>query len=818
MKPYIGILIDSFWEAVNNKVLWALLIGWSILLVCLAPFGYVSERSFQLSSNDIGQRTQLIKKLAKGIDGQGSESIQAFATALDDEFASKISKASKDNGPFIRASELAEELNEVLKSREIFSEEAFPTAKRRKRLEPLIETPAEELAESDVEELNRELLQLAFPLELSSPGGEKLWLGYAGFKIGSPLPVNRRQMREFLEPVVLQVIIKLGLAVLAVFIAIIVTSPIIPDTFRSGSLHLLLSKPISRIWLYLSKFFGGTIFVLVNIAFVLIGLYLIAGLRFEIWNEGLLLCIPLLLFVFIIFYAVSGLAGLLWGNAIVCVVCCMLFWFSCFCFGFARGLMQPSVEINSQITRIKKIDDQLTAVTENGAFNVWNEEFGVWQPGIESEGGGPRRTYGPIYDAEHGRVLVKSFIRNPFGPAFARSRKLSIISVDDEADSTTSETLADKAETPQAAAAGDEADTEAESELKAGEREEDTVQGVAESVKEARNKPLWSSDPGPEIPAQLFDIVRMGPEVIAVCRGGLYRLDLEQLEMIEASEKSLFGLLNFGSWASNTAFKNIAPSGYILSENSNAAATQDGSGLVVFSSGKIDLLTLNDDGQFQVAVSTELKDGADNTEATLVQMNQDYCVIIRDGLPVKILDSELATKSTIELDDEQEVKQIAWVPGKNQLTIVTHSGDLLLLDCDNETLSDYDIPVSGKISSADWISKQELWVGVQPNAAALIDTSTMQVKRSLDPKPSTLESIYNWGVYPLYVVLPKPAALDDAMLYVLSGNETQSLNGITNDLQAAQLELDVWTPIFSNLGFVIFTLGVSCLYVARKEF
>ncbi|MEM8733324.1 MAG: ABC transporter permease, partial [Planctomycetota bacterium] len=786
MKPYIGILIDSFWEAVNNKVLWALLIGWSILLICLAPFGYVSERSFQLSSNDIDQRSQLIKKLAKGVDGQGPESIRAVAGVIDDDFKTKISKASKDNGPFIRASELAEELNDALKSRELYSEEAFPTAQRRKRLKPLIETPTDDLAEADVEELNRELLQLAFPLELSSPGGEKLWLGYAGFKIGSPLPVNRRQMREFLEPVVLQVIIKLGLAVLAVFIAIIVTSPIIPDTFRSGSLHLLLSKPISRIWLYLSKFFGGTIFVLVNIAFVLIGLYLIAGMRFEIWNEGLLLCIPLLLFVFIIFYAVSGLAGLLWGNAIVCVVSCMVFWFGCFCFGFARGLMQPSVEINSQITRVAKIDDQLTAVTESGAFNVWNEKFEVWQPGIQSEGGGPRRTYGPIFDEERGNVLVKSFIRNPFGPAFARSRKLSIISVRESATQGEPE----QETQPTAEESGEEESDTTESEVVVDtEDADDEDQGIAQSVKEARNKALWSADPGPEIPAQLFDIVRMGPEVIAVCRGGLYRLDLEQLEMIEASEKSLFGLLNFGSWASNTAFKNIAPSGYILTENSNAAATQDGSGLVVFSSGKVDLLTLNDEGQFEVAVSTELKDeGADNTEATLVQMNQDYCVIIRDGLPVTILNAELTAQGSVELEDEQEVKQVAWIPNSNQLTVVTHSGDLLLLDCDKETISDYDIPVSGKVSSADWMSETELWVGVQPNAAAQIDVSTMQVKRKLVPQPSMLESIYNWAVYPLYVILPKPAALDDAMLYVLSGNETQSLNGITNDLEAAQLE------------------------------
>ena len=110
---------------------------------------------------------------------------------------------------------------------------------------PLIESAEHhDLDTNEAEELNRELLQQAFPLELSNPRGEHLWIGYAGFKIGDPLPVSRRQIRQFIEPVLLAGIIKFGLGILAVFVAIVVTSPMIPDTFRSGSLHLLLSKPI----------------------------------------------------------------------------------------------------------------------------------------------------------------------------------------------------------------------------------------------------------------------------------------------------------------------------------------------------------------------------------------------------------------------------------------------------------------------------------------------------------------------------------------------------------------------------------------------
>ncbi len=61
MKPYFAILIDSFWEAVANRVLWVLLIGWTLVLAGLAPFGYVTERSFKLVSSDI-DNVDLLKK------------------------------------------------------------------------------------------------------------------------------------------------------------------------------------------------------------------------------------------------------------------------------------------------------------------------------------------------------------------------------------------------------------------------------------------------------------------------------------------------------------------------------------------------------------------------------------------------------------------------------------------------------------------------------------------------------------------------------------------------------------------------------------
>jgi ABC-type transport system involved in multi-copper enzyme maturation permease subunit len=824
MIPYIGILIDSFWEAVGNKVLWALLIGWSIILLALAPFGYISERSFQLSSADIESRTALVEKLAKAAKGQGGKSIQAVVRKLDDDFLARISEnqGENDRNDQIKSSELAQELNVAVNARGLYSEESFPTAKRRKRLEPLIETPADELTSVDLEELNRELLQLAFPLELNGPRGEQLWIGYAGFKIGEPLPVSRRQISQFLEPLFLGIVIKLGLGILAVFVAIIVTSPIIPDTFRSGSLHLLLSKPISRIWLYLSKFFGGCTFVLMNISFVLLGLYLIAGFRFAIWNEGLLACIPLLLFVFVIFYSVSGLAGLIWGNAIVSVVACLIFWFACFSAGFIHDLMMPQVDLMPRISRIRPIEGYLTVVNEKGDFNVWNEEFAVWQPGIKSENGGQSRTFGPIYDEGRRQIILKSFFRVPFGNPFARSRKLSLISLDNvnssdqvqvETDSPSQNMPAGTDEPNQGEQAG--ANSKSGEQIEAAEIRvagKNSTNG-ASSASQAREMPLWMSDPGPDLPAQVFELLSVGDTILVVCRGGIFRLDLQKLELIEASEKALMGLKI--PWLSKSAFENIAPKDYYLSDNSYAAVTAAADGLIVYSSGNLDHLKLRPKG-LELISNTKL-DG-DGTEAAIAQMNADYCVVARDGLPLEVLDSNLRSVAKVELGDEAKVKQMAWVPESNSLAIITHTGELLKLDCETSQIVDFDLPLNDNITCMTWLDASRAYVGVQPNRVYLVDLQLGTVIEKFVPHSSMLELIYRFAIDPIYTIMPKPAALDNAMTYLLSGSETQTMNIVTNDLEAAQLELDIWTPVVSNLAFVVFALGVSCLYVNRKEY
>ncbi len=795
MRPYLAILVDSYWEAVGNRVLWALLVCWSIVIVSLAPFGLVIEQSFELSSRDVQNRDALLQKMVRAAKGQGTQTAKAVMRCLPSDVVEDLRKRNSDspndqNSRRISSSRIATILNDVLDQPELYSKESFPAAELRSNIKPLIERPTSSLGREELRELNRKLLQLAFPSELHTPRGELIWIGYAGLKIGEPLGLDRRFLREIIESRVLTIIIKLGLGMATVFVAIVVTSPMIPDTFKSGSLHLLLSKPISRPLLYLFKFFGGSVFVLINITFLIVGLFLIVGWRFGIWNPGVLACIPLLLFVFIIFYSVSALVGIIWGNSVICVVACLVFWLFCTVIGALRGGFLPAVEIAPQIVRFHQVEDQLLTVTQGGSLNIWNKQYSVWQPAVDIDRMHNGRILGPIFDHQRQQLLLRADERAPFGMFWAASRKMSIVTLQSDNEPTSNH-----------AAPASSASTSS----------------VPKSIEEAREKSLWLVDAGPELPGLMIDFLQMGDEVVAVTRSEIRRLDRTKVELAEASEKLFFGFRPPVVGAADP-FVVATPSDYTIDETVSVAVAPNGQQLFVYHSSSLDVLTFSTKTKM-FDVTYKLKLDGEGSEAAILAANDEFCLVARDGLPIKVFDLELnELHSALRLPQEADVRQITSIPGSSDFSIITHLGDWYRLSSKTGQMTIVSHPWGNQCTAAMWIDADRAWLGVKPNRAVLINVASGKVEQNLAPVPTRMDSFYRWFANPLYYVNPKPAALDAAMSYLLTGKDTQSLELITTDLKTARIELEVWQPIISNSLFVIVMLAIGCIYLVRKEF
>jgi ABC-type transport system involved in multi-copper enzyme maturation permease subunit len=116
-------------------------------------------------------------------------------------------------------------------------------------------------------------------------------------------------------------------AAVALLLSTIITAFFIPNMLRKGTVDLLLAKPISRPALLLYKYIGGLLFIFLNTVIVIVGIWLVLGLRTNLWGVGFLLSIPVLTFQFAMYYAVSTLFAVLSRSPIVAILMTCLCWF-----------------------------------------------------------------------------------------------------------------------------------------------------------------------------------------------------------------------------------------------------------------------------------------------------------------------------------------------------------------------------------------------------------------------------------------------------------------------------------------------------------
>jgi ABC-type transport system involved in multi-copper enzyme maturation permease subunit len=120
---------------------------------------------------------------------------------------------------------------------------------------------------------------------------------------------------------------------IALLISTIITAFFIPNMLRKGTLDLLLVKPIHRTRLLVYKYIGGLSFMLFNCAFIVLGIWLILGLRSGVWGTGFLISIVVLTFQFAFYYAISTLFGVLTRSSIVAILVTCVVWLVVFLVG-----------------------------------------------------------------------------------------------------------------------------------------------------------------------------------------------------------------------------------------------------------------------------------------------------------------------------------------------------------------------------------------------------------------------------------------------------------------------------------------------------
>lgn len=139
------------------------------------------------------------------------------------------------------------------------------------------------------------------------------------------------------------VFVNLGLGVwltwIATILALISTAPIFPDMVASGAIETVLSKPISRTRLFLTKYAAGLLFVTLQVAVFTGACFLVIGIRGGAWEPGLFVSVPIVVVFFSYLFAVCAVLGLVTRSTIAALLMTILFWFFLYLLNMADAIL-----------------------------------------------------------------------------------------------------------------------------------------------------------------------------------------------------------------------------------------------------------------------------------------------------------------------------------------------------------------------------------------------------------------------------------------------------------------------------------------------
>jgi len=162
---------------------------------------------------------------------------------------------------------------------------------------------------------------------------------------------------------------------IATILALVSTAGIVPDLVKGGVIETMLSKPISRTRLFLTRYSTGLIFVLLQVGVFSVGCFLVMGIRGGAWEPRLFLAIPIVLVFFSYLYAICALFGMLTRSTITSLLLTILVWFMLFLTNAADGLIiQQREGVAVQVERLEEQEANRAQVLTMTEQNLENTE------------------------------------------------------------------------------------------------------------------------------------------------------------------------------------------------------------------------------------------------------------------------------------------------------------------------------------------------------------------------------------------------------------------------------------------------------------
>ncbi len=767
MLPYLAILTDSFRAAFASRVLWIVLASLVVVLLALAPIGYREVYTVDFNGGDVNSAERLTDLLARSLSSTKASAAQNVAKALPDELREQVIKGAESGEQLPRRGEYADALNNLIKDDSWYDADLWKQVARFGELKELDAQDASTMETRLVQRRSRLRIEAALPGAFRPRPERSLKITYAVFETPFDLPIRRQRFVELLNQTIFPLILNNLFGIGAVFVGILVTSPIIPEMFQPGSLHLLLSKPISRPALYLSKFVGGCAFVLLCETLLIFGLWLIAGFRLDIWNHRLFYCIPVFVFLFAVYYSVSALAALQWRSPIVSIAITVLFWFGCFLVGIAGGVAEGFVTEPAKIRSMVASKGTVFTATNSGNFQEIGESDRAYLPLITATFGTNIRILGPVRMLDDRIVAAKTEF-NPFNPLGADNAALLIYD-------------------PQQS---------------------------------------WKELPGLKLPrgtTQLLPAPDGG--ILVATNSGLLFAPADKLLVDATAEEAadkpadsggLFSGLQKLLTKNTEEFTAVLPATITLSSPSEVVLANGSKDLVVYSAGTLYWLSKDVDGPGW-SEHAQLTSEGDNTLETSIAATKDAVFLARKGEPLRIYNSaELKMIGEIPTEETNSIARLVSSPNGQHVVAQFADHSLALIPGDGTaSMETPSFPRQGNIESICFDEAGNLWLAHDIDRLTLVDVSTAATLQQRKPARDLWRNVDAWIIAPIRYIVPQTGEVSEVVISLISGSKNLEIN--IGD-QTQRVQLNVVRPVATCLGFTVVMLLLGCFYVHRQDF
>lgn len=811
MRPYLAIIKDSFRAAFASKVLYLMLLLITVFLLAIAPLTVREEMTNRITLRDIVDIPQFSIAIVNAGKSEENSAAKILWEKLpdderkaleelygnddtDDDAEAADSAFRKLNQINRAAGQLIGSLNRIVQKQDLYADfhanaEVWEGLRLNAETEELVAKHAKGLDDLQRQRLNRLLCTAAFPRDIAGGLPTSLRFVYV-WETGFAFPVRQQQLVDQANLYIPYIMDKFVLS-LGIFVAILVTAPIIPQTFDPGALNLLLSKPIYRWCMFLAKFVGGCAFITICAVYLFFGLWLILGVRLGIWNSGFLVSIPLYVFVFAIYYTVSAITGVIFRNSIVSIVVAALFWVVC----FGIGTFKAMVDVQRQGYEVNQIVDAGEQVFISDPRNLpylWNDEKNKWELGFIPEDEMELAKaflylpqpmppiVGPIYDAKNNRLIGGQMSIMNMNNPLASQRWISV------ADGSKNWKLIETVPAPPSIV-----------ELML---EED---GALTSL------------------SRMGMIVRIGDPLLTKTK---IETLINRANDTGGDGKDADELAEKSPEIETLVRQSMLPAGphppVAINRPSDSAISSETFHIAVFSQDNLSLLEKQDNGDYQLLKSKRFDLEAAGELTVKIAFAGDKILVARGNGDILLIDpDEPSIEQTWNPEATSAVRSIAGSPTGGWASVVFRNGNLWMVDTDKGTISLASLSGQGDVSATAFNSANEVWVATRINRLTRyrIDSdgrfNQVGVK---SPTPSVYERAYRYVIVPLYVICPKPGEFYPLVTHLSSmPSEEESV-----ELERRQTSdpKNPWSPFWNGLVFMIVMLAIGCLYIERQDY